>query len=148
MNEIKSIGLIICILMVLMAYLKQAIPQGKTTYLMKAIISVFILLSIIEGVLEFDFNSVKELLDSSYEKNEKIWSESAELVSSGLQKEFQRYLNDEEIQAEVHQVIVEADHESFEIKKVVVFGADATSARNLLAGRYQIGLAYIEVKNE
>ena len=40
MAEIKSIGLIICILMVLMAYLKQAIPRGKTTYLMKAIISI------------------------------------------------------------------------------------------------------------
>ncbi len=148
MNEIKSIGMTICIMMVLMAYLKQAIPKGKTTYLMKAIISVFILLSVVNGIRTFDFHSVKEFLNRPYTNNEEVWKNAAEMVADGLMSEFQNYLSKENISAEVQGVTVEVNEDRFVIKKVIVSGTDAENARNLLAGRYQIGIAYIEVKNE
>lgn len=148
MAEIKSIGLIICILMVLMAYLKQAIPRGKTTYLMKAIISIFILLSIFEGIRNFNFNSLRDLLDSSYAQNDEVWAKSARLIEDGLKKEFTHFLIDEGVMATVESITVEGNQDAFEIRKVIVSGQDAQTAKNLLAGRYQIGIAYIEVKNE
>lgn len=148
MNEIKSIGMIICILMVLMAYLKQVIPRGKTTYLMKAIVSIFILLSIADGIRQFDFNAIKALMDRTYSRNEEVWSKAADLIGDGLQKEFESYIDGEGLDAEVRDVTVKGDQDSFEITKVIVTGTDAETARNLLAGRYQIGIAYIEVKNE
>ncbi len=148
MNEIKSIGLVVCILMVLMAYLKQAIPRGKTTYLMKAIISIFILLSIVDGVVHFDFNSIKDLMDQSYSRNEEVWNKAADLVGDGLQREFETYIQSEGLHAEVTEIQVEGNQDSFEIARVILSGTDAETARNLLAGRYQIGIAYIEVKNE
>lgn len=148
MKEIKSIGLIICILMVLMAYLKQAIPRGKTTFLMKAIVSIFILLSIIDGVRNFDFASVKELLASGYSQDNEVWENSAELISQGLRDEFENYLAEEGLDAEVCSVHVTVDQNGFEIDQVIVAGKDAETARNLLAGRYQIGISYIEVQNE
>lgn len=148
MNEIKSFGLVICILMVLMAYLKQAIPRGKTTYLMKAIISVFILLSIIDGVRNFDLASVKALLDSGYAQDDEVWENSAALIGEGLRDEFGNYLKNEKINAEVQSVRVDVDQNGFVIEQVIVSGTEAETARNLLAGRYQIGISYIEVKNE
>ncbi len=148
MEDIKSAGLVICILMVLMAYLKQIIPRGKTTHLMKAIISVFIMISIVDGVRSFDFTSFKALMDRSYSHNEEVWSKAADLIADGLMKEFQNFLVNEHIDAEVKAVTVEGSVDLFEIKKVIVSGAEAETARNLLAGRYQIGIAYIEVKNE
>ena len=148
MNDIKSAGLLICILMVLMAYLKQAIPKGKSTYLMKAIISIFILLSVVQGIRNLNFESLKTLFYSGYSRSNEVWSQAAEMIEVGLKEEFQNYLEAEEINALVVSVSVEVNQETFEIKKVIVSGNEAETARNLLAGRYQIGIAYIEVKNE
>lgn len=148
MDQIKSIGLIICILMLLMAYLKQAIPRGKTTYLMKAIISIFILLSIVQGVLEFDFSKLKTTLENGYSHDDQVWHKAAELIGDGLIKEFENFLIEQNVDAQVNEVVVEGNQDQFEIKKVIVSGNGAETARNLLAGRYQIGIAYIEVKNE
>lgn len=148
MSDIKGVGLIICILMVLMAYLKQVIPRGKTTYLMKAIISIFILLSFINGVKNFNFQSIQDLMESSYSHNEEVWSKAAELVEKGLVKEFQNFLDGEKLNVEVRAVTVDGNQDSFKVKKVILYGKDAEVARNLLAGRYQIGLAYFEVQNE
>lgn len=148
MSDVKGVGLIICILMVLMAYLKQAIPRGKITLLMNAIISVFILLSFVNGVKSFNFKSIQNLPDRTYTNNDEVWSKAADLIGSGLEKEFQNFLNDEKIEAEVNKVMVDGKGDSFEVRKVILSGRDAETARNLLAGRYQIGLAYFEVQNE
>ncbi len=148
MDDIKSAGLIICILMVLMAYLKQVIPRGKTMHLMRAIISIFILISLVDGVRNFDLASVRALMDRAYEHNEEVWQNAAELIGDGLKNEFENFLLSERIDAEVNKVTVEGNADLFEIKKVTVSGKDAETARNLIAGRYQIGIAYIEVQNE
>lgn len=148
MSDVKGVGLIICILMVLMAYLKQVIPRGKMTQLMKAIISVFILLSFINGVKNFNFKSIQHMLERNYTNNDEVWSKAADLIGSGLEKEFQSFLNNEKIEAEVNNVMVDGEGDSFEVRKVILSGRDAETARNLLAGRYQIGLAYFEVQNE
>jgi len=148
MEKIKSIGLVICMLMVLMAYMKQMIPYGKTTLLMNSIVSVFILLSIIDGFKTVDFGSFKSFFERSYSHNAEVWDNAAVMIEDGLRDEFQRYLKNERIVAEVIDVTVERSSDEFEIKKVIVSGSDAETARNLLSGRYQIGIAYIEVKNE
>ncbi len=148
MKEIKSFGLIICILMLLMAYLKQTIPRGKTTYLMKAIISVFILLSIVQGVMKFDFYKWKDFLESGYSKNEAVWSNAADLVANGLKGEFEHFLAEQKIEATIEYIAVKGDHNGFEIERVIVCGEDPETAKNLLAGRYRIGISRIEVKNE
>lgn len=148
MTEIKSAGLMICILMVLMAYLKQAIPRGKTTYLMKAIISIFILLSVVQGVVRFDFDALNKSFESSYTRNEEVWKKTAEMVSAGLKNEFEMFLQDQKINARVLGVHVEGNQDGFQIKKVIVSGTEAETAKKLLAGRYQIGIAYVEVQNE
>ena len=148
MNEVKNIGLVICILMVLMAYLKQAIPKGKMLPLMNVIISVFILLSVINGVRQFDLDAIKGFLDSGYTQNTELWKQSEGLVAKGLKDEFNDFLKIEKIDAEVMNVEVTAEGERFRINRVVVVGAEAERAKNIISGRYQIGLAYVEVINE
>ncbi len=148
MDQIKSIGLIICVLMVLMAYLKQAIPRGKITYLMKAIISIFILLSLVQGVMSFDFQALKQAMNSTYNRNEAVWDQTATMIEEGLRKEFENFLDQQSLEAEVKSVNVNGDQNGFRIEKVVLSGIRAETAKKLLAGRYQIGIAYIEVQNE
>ncbi len=148
MSQIRGFGLIVCLLMVLMAYLKQAIPRGKTTYLMKAIISVFILVSILRGMMSLDFEAIKKALASEYTYETGDWDKTTELICEGLKREFQNYLNENEIQAKVDRVEVAGDYEGFSITKVILSGVEGQNAKNLLAGRYQIGLLYFEVKNE
>lgn len=148
MSQIRSIGLIICILMVLMAYLKQAIPRGKTTYLMKSIISIFILLSIVRGVLDFDFSALKIAIESSYSRNDAVWNQTAAMIEEGLKNEFKNFLIEQEVDAEVQKVTVSGNQDGFVVKKIIVSGKNAETAKKLLSGRYQIGIAYIEVQNE
>ncbi len=144
MDQIRSLGLIVCVLMVLMAYLKQAIPKGKITYLMKAIISIFILLSLINGIKNFDWNSLKNLITQN--QNEVVLEEATTVIEQGLKEEFNRFLREQNIDATVERITVGGD--GYEILRVVLIGPDAEGARRIIAGRYQVGISNIEVKNE
>lgn len=144
MNQIRSLGLIVCVLMVLMAYLKQAIPKGKITHLMKAIVSIFILLSLIDGIKKFDLNSLKYLISEN--QNNMVSEEATVVIEQGLKEEFNRFLKEQNINATVEKVSVEGV--GYEISNVVLSGSDAEGARRIIAGRYQIGISNIEVKNE
>ncbi len=148
MEGIRSAGLIICILMVLMAYLKQAIPKGKSLYLMKAIISIFILLSIISSVRGISWKGLEDLINGSYSKNDEVWENAADLMEKGLLDEFQRYLDDENVEGQVLEVQVEGSLDDFRIDFVKVAGKESSTAKKLLAGRYRIGLNLIEAVDE
>lgn len=143
---IKEIGLVVCLLMVLMAYLKQSIPQGKTTQLMSAIISIFILLSIVEGIRSFDLQKVMDLKNN--EPNSNVWENAATRVEEGLVVEFNSFLQNQSFQARVSEVRINTSHESFLIERVVLEGKDGDEAKRVLAARYRIGLLNIEVMNE
>ncbi len=144
MNQIRSLGLIVCVLMVLMAYLKQAIPRGKISYLMKAIISIFIMLSLINGIRNFDLDSLKNLIAQN--QDNEVLEEAKTVIEQGLIEEFNRFLLEQNIDAMVERISVEGD--GYVISKVVLSGPNAEGARRIIAGRYQIGISNIEVKNE
>ena len=90
MDAIKSLGLIISLLMVLMAYIKQLIPDGKVNGIMKMILATFIMLSMIEGVRNFDFSKVRLIYEKSY--NDDAWNETVDLIESGLMNEMNDFL--------------------------------------------------------
>ncbi len=135
-------------LMVLMAFLKQIIPHGKMSQLMKAIVSVFILLSIVEGVMNFDFNAVADLVEYTYVENASIWDDTARMIGDGLRREFEQYLSAEKIDAKIISVAVEGDQQGFDIIGIKLSGTGANTARNLISARYQIDIGTIEVINE
>ena len=144
MDQIRSIGLIICVLMVLMAYLKQAIHKGKITYLMKAIISIFIMLSLIDGIRSFDFSRLQDLI---LENQSNVDLEEAKaVIEQGLMEEFNRLLKEQNINASVEAVSVEGDGNK--IENILLIGPDGELARRIISGRYQVGISNIEVKNE
>ena len=146
MKGIKELGLIICLMMVLMAYLKQSIPQGKTAQLMRGIISVFILLSVIQGVRSFDFQTVRYFAEN--QNNGEVWEHTAQQVEKGLQEEFNAFLKEQSVYAAVQLVSVDTSNETFAIKRVVLCGKDGETAKIILSARYGIGSQCIEVMNE
>lgn len=146
MDAIKSLGLIISLLMVLMAYIKQLIPDGKVNGIMKMILATFIMLSMIEGVRNFDFSKVRLIYEKSY--NDDAWNETVDLIESGLMNEINDFLEDQAISAEVLTVEVQLMSDKFEISQIILSGTDTQAAKNILSGRYQINKDNIEVKNE
>ncbi|MBR4087424.1 MAG: hypothetical protein IKK30_06195 [Clostridia bacterium] len=146
MDAIKSLGLIISLLMVLMAYIKQLIPDGKVNGIMKMILATFIMLSMIEGVRNFDFSKVRLIYEKSY--NDDAWNETVDLIESGLMNEMNDFLEDQAISAEVLTVEVQLMSDKFEISQIILSGNDTQAAKNILSGRYQINKDNIEVKNE
>ncbi len=146
MDAIKSLGLIISLLMVLMAYIKQLIPDGKVNGIMKMILATFIMLSMIEGVRNFDFSKVRLIYEKSY--NDDTWNETVDLIESGLMNEMNDFLEEQAISAEVLTVEVQLMSDKFEISHIILSGNDTQAAKNILSGRYQINKDNIEVKNE
>ena len=146
MDAIKSLGLIISLLMVLMAYIKQLIPDGKVNGIMKMILATFIMLSMIEGVRNFDFSKVRLIYEKSYKDD--TWNETVDLIESGLMNEMNDFLEDQTISAEVLTVEVQLMSDKFEISHIILSGNDTQAAKNILSGRYQINKDNIEVKNE
>lgn len=142
MDIIKRFGLIICLLMVLMAYLKQAIPRGKTTALMKTIISIFILISIVDGIRAIDFERLKTIFDQPYSG---VAEDTTAKIEEGLIDEFNSFLMDQSVDARVYVVDI---NENTEIERVLISGVNGNAAKELLAARYQINKQNIEVKNE
>ncbi len=146
MDAIKSLGLIISLLMVLMAYIKQMIPDGKVNGLMKMILAIFILLSMIEGVRNFDFSKIRWTYEESY--NDNSWNETIDIMESGLVDEMNNFLKNQAVSAEVLTIEVEMINENFKISHIGLKGNDSQMAKNMIAGRYQINKEDIEVKNE
>ncbi len=142
MDIIKHFGLIVCLLMVLMAYLKQAIPRGKTTVLMKSIISIFILISIVDGVRTMDLNRLKDIFDQPYNI---ISDETFSEIGEGLKDEFNSFLENQGIDAEVMEIKMDRN---VVVEKVILVGNEWRNAKELLSARYQIEKQNIEVKNE
>ncbi len=146
MDAIKSLGLIISLLMVLMAYIKQLIPEGKVNGLMKMILAIFILLSMIEGVRNFDFSKIRLIYETSY--NDRIGKETLNIIESGLIDEMNNFLEDQAVSAEVLKIKVQLINDNFKISYIALSGYDSQAAKNILSGRYQINKDNIEVKNE
>ena len=146
MEVIKSFGLIISLLMVLMAYIKQLIPDGKASGLMKMILAIFIMLSMIEGVRKFDLSKIQSVYEKSY--NIDFWNETADLIENGLVDEMNSFLKEQDVSAEVLEVEMEVEDENFKIIHIDLKGFDSEFAKNIIAGRYQIDRDNIEVKNE
>lgn len=146
MDAIKSLGLIISLLMILMAYIKQLIPDGKVNGLMKTILAVFILLSMIEGVRNFDFSKIQLIYEESYDDDS--WNETIDLIEDGMIDEMNTFLGEQKINAYVSDVGVQRNNDAFEITYVCISGNDFQIAKNILSSRYQIDKANIEVKNE
>jgi len=148
MDEIKGFGLVISILMVLMAYLKQMIPRGKTMPIMRMIITVFILFSIFDGVRNFNFGELSELVNYSYSENDKVWLNASNAVADGLVREFNTYLDGEGVSARAVKVEVKADHNGFEIARVVLKGREVNVGKMMIAARFQVSETNIEVMYE
>lgn len=146
MDAIKSLGLIISLLMVLMAYIKQLIPEGKVNGLMKMVLAIFIMLSMIEGVRNFDFSKIRLIYEKSY--SDPIGNETVDLIESGLIDEMNSFLEEQAVSAEVSTVEVQLINNYFEISNITLIGYDSQAAKNILSGRYQINKDNIEVKNE
>lgn len=146
MEIIKSFGLIISLLMVLMAYIKQLIPDGKASGLMKMILAIFIMLSMIEGVRNFDLSKIQSVYKKSY--NIDFWNETSDLIENGLVDEMNSFLKEQDVSAEVLEVEMEVEDENFKIIHIDLKGFDSEFAKNIIAGRYQIDRDNIEVKNE
>ena len=115
---------------------------------MKSVVSIFIAVSILNGLREFDFKQIATIIGSSEYGEDDVWKESERAVGDGLKKEYQHYLNTQKINAVVEELVIRFDEQGVSVEKVLLSGTEAETAKNLLAGRYQIGLRYIEVKNE
>ena len=148
MNGVKSLGLILCMLMIFMAYLKQIIPKGRAALLMKTIISVFIIVSTFEAFKSVNLSNIKAIFESEFASDANAWNKTIDLVEDGLVDEMNSFLNQHEIQAVVEEIKLVNTLDLYEFSKVIISGVDAEMARTFLSGRYQIDQLCIEVRNE
>lgn len=139
MVVIKELGYTICVAMVLMVYLKQLMPSSKNAVIVKAIISVFILFSVIASVRQLDWKS-NVPMPTRNSRDDII-----ERVESGLMEEYNRFLKEQQINANVYDLVLD---DQYRVISLQITGEERSMGRDLLSARYQIDQAKIEVKDE
>lgn len=148
MEIIKKLGLLFCVLMVLSAYIRHVIPKGKMNRLMNTVVSLFVMVSLITGFSQINFERVKLFVDPSNYQNEDDWADYKKKIEEGLRNEFSDYIASNGLDASVQTVILANTRKEYKISMVQISGQEAITARELLAGRYNIEKENIEVIDE
>ena len=72
-----------------------------------------------------------------------VWERTLNNVESQLEKQMINVCSQNGLLIDKIDVMLETDYENIEIKSIEISGADSQAAKNLIAGYFKIGLAYI-----
>ena len=94
--------------------------------------------------LNIDFKSENIFLPENYTVEKSgVWESTLNNVESQLEEQMINVCNQNGLLIDKIDVMLETDYENIEIKSIEISGADSQAAKNLIAGYFKIGLAYI-----
>lgn len=143
MNEFFSLTINICILIIIVM-LVESITVGSIYFkYIRTVVSALVILIIAEFLIDFDFTRSTEFsIDDYYLNTDTTWNETLSHVEQKVADEIMLLCskNGLDINADVD---LETDYSNIKIISVKISGNDKESAKNLVAGYFQIDPAYI-----
>jgi len=149
MNELFKFGTSICILMIIATVVAGLTENFKNGKLVRSAVAVLIIIVSLNFILNIDlqsdvmFTPEKYTVDSSA-----VWENTLSSVSEQLEKEMKNLCNQNGLDIDTIEVKLKTDYKNFEVKSVSINGIDSQSAKNLIAGYFKIGLAYININGD
>lgn len=144
MNELLKFSVNICVLMIIASLIGTLTENMKNGGLVRSCTAVMIIIVTLSFILNIDFKSENIFLPENYTVEKSgVWESTLNNVESQLQEQMINVCNQNGLLIDKIDVMLETDYENIEIKSIEISGADSQAAKNLIAGYFKIGLAYI-----
>lgn len=144
MNELLKFSVNICVLMIIASLVGTLTENTKNGGLVRSCTAVMIIIVTLSFILNIDFKSENIFLPENYTVEKSgVWERTLNNVESQLEEQMINVCSQNGLLIDKIDVMLETDYENIEIKSIEISGADSQAAKNLIAGYFKIGLAYI-----
>lgn len=146
MNELFKLAVNICILIIIASLVSVLTEHMKNGRLVRSVTALIIITVTLSFILRIDFKNGDIFLPQGYtvDKSE-VWKNTLENVEDQLENEMLNLCSQNGLSIDKPVVKLSTDYESIEIDEIDISGNDAQAAKNLIAGYFKIGLAYINI---
>lgn len=146
MNELFKLAVNICILIIIASLVSGLTEHMKNGRLVRSVTALMIITVTLTFLLRIDFKNGDIFLPQGYtvDKSE-VWKNTLENVEGQLENEMLNLCRQNGLSIDKPVVKLSTDYESIEIEEINISGNDAHAAKNLIAGYFKIGLAYINI---
>lgn len=149
MNELFKFGTSICILMIIATLVANLTENFKNGRQVRSAVAVLIIIVSLNFILNIDLSSDELFTPEKYAVDSSaVWEKTLESVSEQLENEMINMCDQNGLDIDKIEVSLKTDYKNFEVKSVSISGNDSQSAKNLIAGYFKIGLAYININGD
>ncbi len=146
MNELIKFAINICILVIIASVVTTVTENMKNGKLVRSAAAVMMIVVTLNFILSIDFDSNDIFIAENYSVDRaEVWQNALLNVKEQLENEMLSVCKQNKLNIDNINVSLDTDYENIQIKSVNVTGADAVAAKNLIAGYFKIGLAYINI---
>lgn len=146
MNELFKFSINICILIIIASIVAAITENMKNGRLVRSAASVMIIIVTVSFILNIDLKSGNLFVPENYSVDQSgVWESTLENVEVQLEREMLSVCEQNGLVIDEISVELITDYKNIEIEHIDVKGADAQSAKNLIAGYFKVGLAYINI---
>ncbi len=149
MNSILNIAFTLFILLIIACCAEQISIDNKFTPIIRPAISAMIIITIISGASKINFNETAVFFTNENAiGSDEVWESARINTEQFLKEDMLKLCKENFLNVFDIDVQIERNFESFTIKRIDISGPDKLSAKNLISGHYNVGLAYIFIDGE
>ena len=149
MDGIIKLVLNISISVIIYSIIVSLIENSKYIQYIKNILMLSVILLVFDFALNFDFDNLTTFEANDYKINESaIWDTTLQNVSDELENQMLSLCKNNGLIIDEIDVKLSTNYSEIEIESIKITGIDKKSAKNLIAGHFNIGIAYINTDGE
>ena len=149
MNLIIKLVLNISISVIIYSIIVSVIENSKYIQYIKNILTLSVILLVFDFAFSFNFKNITTFDTEDYKINESvIWDNALQNVSDDLEKQMLNLCKNNGLIIDEIDVKLTTNYSDIEIESIKIAGIDKKSAKNLIAGHFNIGIAYINTDGE
>ncbi len=149
MDGIIKLILNISILIIIYSIIVSVVEHSKYIRYIKNILMLSVIILVFDFTFNFDIKNITEFNIENYNINKtEIWDNTLENVSSDLEKQMTELCFSNGLSIDEIKVKLLTDYSEIKIESIEIKGNDKVQAKNLIAGYFKIGLAYININGD
>lgn len=149
MNEIYIFAFRVCVILIIMALLSILTEHSKNGRLVRSVISVLLIVAVIRFVTNVRFDAFFSDVTADYSVDTgEVWQKTLCNVEQQFSAQMLSLCRQNGLTVDDIKVTLRRQADQIITDDVTISGRDARTAKNLIAGYFQISLAYININGE
>lgn len=146
MSELIRFAINICILVIITSIVATVTENMKNGRLVRSAAAVMMIVVTLNFILSFDLKRDDLFTAENYKVDKtEVWDSALTSVENQLADQMLSVCQLNNLSVDKIIVNLETDYQNIQINCIDIEGADARDAKNLIAGYFKIGLAYINI---